>query len=399
MYHARADEASGKNDKVSTAKSETLGGAVMLGAAVIALIWANSPAAASYDSVFAHVLGFGAGMFELRKSVELWISDALMAIFFLQVGLEIKREMLVGQLSSRDRIALPAISALGGMALPALFFLALNRNDPLSARGWAVPCATDIAFSLAVLRIVGRHVPVSMRLFLTAVAVLDDVGAIIIIALFYTAELSVPMLLAALVPIAALIALNLTRVTSVVPYLLIGIVLWWCILKSGIHPTIAGVILASTIPLATKRGLMLEPLEERLQPWVVFLILPLFALANAGVSLDGLEPKSLLDPVALGIILGLMFGKTFGITLGALVSGALRLGSKPADASWVQMLGVANIAGIGFTMSLLLAALAYEPAAPHLFADAKLGVLVGSTIGAIVGITVLRLARPRSAIE
>jgi NhaA family Na+:H+ antiporter len=229
--------------------------------------------------------------------------------------------------------------------------------------------------------------------------VLDDVGAIIIIALFYTAELSVPMLLAALVPIAALIALNLTRVTSVVPYLLIGIVLWWCILKSGIHPTIAGVILASTIPLATKRGLMLEPLEERLQPWVVFLILPLFALANAGVSLDGLEPKSLLDPVALGIILGLMFGKTFGITLGALVSGALRLGSKPADASWVQMLGVANIAGIGFTMSLLLAALAYEPAAPHLFADAKLGVLVGSTIGAIVGITVLRLARPRSAIE
>jgi NhaA family Na+:H+ antiporter len=346
--------------------------------------------------VFAKVVGIAA--LELRKPIELWISDALMAIFFLQVGLEIKREMLVGQLSSRERIALPAISALGGMALPALLFLAFNGHDALSARGWAVPCATDIAFSLAVLRIVGRHVPDSMRLFLTAVAVLDDVGAIIIIALFYTVELSVPMLAAALLPIAVLIALNRARVSSVVPYLLVGVVLWWCILKSGIHPTIAGVILTSTIPLQTKRGMpMLEVLEERLQPWVVFLILPLFALANAGVSLDGLEPKSLLEPVALGIILGLFFGKTFGITLGAWLSGALRLGRKPADASWVQMLGVANIAGIGFTMSLLLAALAFEPNAPHFFADAKLGVLVGSTIGALVGIVVLLLARPRPA--
>jgi NhaA family Na+:H+ antiporter len=382
---------------VSTAKSDELGGAVMLGAAIIALIWANSSAADSYHAVFAKIVGFGSGVFELRESLEQWIGDALMAIFFLQVGLEIKREMLVGQLSSRERIALPAISALGGMALPALIFLTFNSNDSLSARGWAVPCATDIAFSLAVLRIVGRHVPDSLRLFLTAVAVLDDVGAIIIIALFYTAELSVPMLAAALLPIAVLVALNRARVSSTVPYLLVGIVLWWCILKSGIHPTIAGVILASTIPLQTKRGLMLEPLEERLQPWVVFLILPLFALANAGVSLEGLEPRSLLEPVSLGIILGLFFGKTFGITLGAWLSGALRLGSKPSHASWVQMFGVANIAGIGFTMSLLLASLAFEPAAPHLFANAKLGVLVGSTIGAIVGIAVLLRARPRSA--
>ena len=382
---------------MSTAKSEELGGAVMLAAAVVALIWANSPAADTYHSVFAQVAGFGAGAFELRKSLELWISDALMAVFFLLVGLEIKREMLVGQLSSRERIALPAISALGGMALPALFFLALNGHDSLSARGWAVPCATDIAFSLAVLRVVGRHVPDSMRLFLTAVAVLDDVGAILIIAVFYTAELSVTMLAAALVPIAVLVAMNRARVSYLVPYLLVGVVLWYFILKSGIHPTIAGVILASTIPLQTKHGPMLEPLEARLQPWVVFLILPLFALANAGVSLAGLEPQSLLDPVALGIILGLFFGKTLGITLGAWLSGVLRLGSKPSDASWVQMLGVANIAGIGFTMSLLLAALAYDPVALHLFADAKLGVLVGSTIGAIVGIAVLLSARPRPA--
>src|SRR5262245_6945901 len=288
---------------MSTAKSETLGGAVMLAAAVVALIWANSPGADAYHSLFSQVIGFGGDALGLRKSLELWISDALMAIFFLLVGLEIKREMLVGQLSTRDRIALPAIAALGGMALPAAFFLAFNSHDATSSRGWAVPCATDIAFSLAVLRIVGKRVPDSMRLFLTAVAVLDDVGAIIIIALFYTAELSVPMLAAALLPIVALVALNRARVTSVVPYLLAGALLWWCILKSGIHPTIAGVITAAAIPLSTKRGPVLEPLEERLNPWVVFLILPLFALANAGVSLDGMQPKSLLEPVALGIIL------------------------------------------------------------------------------------------------
>ena len=185
---------------MSAAKSETLGGAVMLGAAVVALIWANSAASDSYHALFSQLIGFGAGLFELRKSLELWISDALMAMFFLLVGLEIKREMLVGQLSSRDRIALPAIAALGGMLLPALFFLAFNRNDAVSARGWAIPCATDIAFSLAVLRVVGNRVPDSLRLFLTAVAVLDDIGAILIIAVFYTAELSMPMLIAALVP-------------------------------------------------------------------------------------------------------------------------------------------------------------------------------------------------------
>jgi Na+:H+ antiporter, NhaA family len=278
------------------------------------------------------------------------------------------------------------------MLLPALFFLAFNRSDTLSARGWAIPCATDIAFSLAVLRVVGNRVPSSLRLFLTAVAVLDDVGAILIIAIFYTAELSVPMLAVALLPIAVLVALNRARVASAVPYVLTGIVLWWCILKSGIHPTIAGVLLACAIPLQTKRGPMLESMEERLQPWVVFLILPLFALANAGVSLEGLEANSLLEPVALGIILGLLFGKTFGITLGAVISNAFRIGTKPADASWIQMLGVAHLCGIGFTMSLLLGALAYESVAPHLFETAKLGVLVGSALGAIAGVTVLLVA-------
>lgn len=376
---------------MSTPKSETLGGVVMLGAAVIALFWANSSAADGYHSLFSTLLGFGSGLFELRKSLELWISDALMAVFFLLVGLEIKREMLVGQLSRREQIAFPAIAALGGMLVPALFFLACTRDDAVSMRGWAIPCATDIAFSLAVLRVVGRRVPDSLRLFLTAVAVLDDIGAILIIAVFYTAELSVAMLAAALVPIVALIALNRARVASVIPYLLAGAVLWFCISKSGIHPTIAGVITACAIPLTSARGEMLEPLEDRLQPWVVFLILPLFALANAGVSLEGLKLESLLEPVALGIILGLMFGKTFGITLGAIVASATKLGSKPADANWIQMLGVAHIAGIGFTMSLLLAALAYDTIAPELFTSAKLGVLTGSLLGGTAGVIVLLL--------
>jgi Na+:H+ antiporter, NhaA family len=379
-------------EPTSTPKSETLGGAVMLAAAAVALVWANSPAAGSYHSFFSAEFGIGSGTFELRKSVELWISDALMAVFFLLVGLEIKREMLVGQLSSRERIAFPAIAALGGMLLPALIFLVCTRGDSVSMRGWAVPCATDIAFSLAVLRVVGRRVPDSLRLFLTAVAVLDDIGAILIIAVFYTAGLSVPMMAAAVIPIIVLFALNRARVTSLVPYLLTGVVLWFCILKSGVHPTIAGVMTAWSIPLDTKRGKMLEPLEDRLDPYVVFIILPLFALANAGVSLDGVHPSTLLEPVALGIILGLVFGKTFGITLGATTSTLLRLGGKPADTTWFQMLGVACICGIGFTMSLLLGALAYQQVAPQLFTDAKLGVLVGSLFGAVAGVIVLLLA-------
>ncbi|HEV7716347.1 MAG TPA: Na+/H+ antiporter NhaA [Steroidobacteraceae bacterium] len=382
---------------MSTAKSETLGGAVMLAAAVAAMLWANSAWSAQYESVFSYTVGFGSGAFELRKPFGIWINDALMAVFFLLVGLEIKREMRVGQLSSRERIALPAIAALGGMIVPALFFLAFNRSDSLSARGWAVPCATDIAFSLAVLRVVGQRVPQSLRLFLTAVAVLDDIGAILIIAVFYTAELSMPMLLASLIPVAALVALNRARVSSVVPYAVAGVLLWLCVLKSGIHPTLAGVMVACAIPLRTQRGPMLEKMESRLQPWVVFGILPLFALANAGVSLTGLGFGGVLEPVALGIVLGLFLGKTFGITLGVIVSGALRLGRRPPDMTWPHVLGIANLCGIGFTMSLLLAALSYEVAAPHLFQEAKLGVLVGSTLAAVAGVVVLLLASARKS--
>ena len=317
------------------ATADTLGGIIMLAAAAAAMVWANSRWAASYGELFAWPLGPAA--IHMQKSLGLWISDGLMAIFFLFVGLEIKREMVEGRLSSRDRIALPAIAALGGMIVPAVIFFAVNKGDALALRGWAVPCATDIAFSLAVLRVVGSRVPVSLRLFLTAVAILDDIGAIAIIAVFYTDTLSLTMLAAALIPLGALIALNRAKVSSVVPYLLFGVVLWLCVLKSGIHPTIAGVLLAATIPLKTSRGFMLEKLEHGLKPWVVFLILPVFALANAGVSLEGLGFAGVMEPVALGIILGLVFGKTIGVTLGILAAKVAGISRPPEGSSWVQI--------------------------------------------------------------
>ena len=378
------------------AKSDTLGGIIMLSAAALALVWANSPWAASYSEALSWTLG--PATLGMSKSLGLWISDGLMAIFFLYVGLEIKREMVEGRLSSRDRIALPAIAALGGMIVPALFFLAFNKSDAMAARGWAVPCATDIAFSLAVLRVVGNRVPISLRVFLTAVAILDDIGAIAIIAFFYTEQLSMTMLLLALIPIAGLVALNRARVASMIPYALFGIALWYCVLKSGIHPTLAGVAVAASIPMQTARGRTLESLEHGLKPWVVFLVLPVFALANAGVSLRGLGFSGLLEPVALGIILGLLFGKTVGVALGILAAKLLNISRPPEGASWLQLLGIAHLCGIGFTMSLLVAVLAYETQAPHLFDEAKLGVLVGSMLGAIAGIVVLLLAsRPKAA--
>ena len=382
----------GDTGEPGNAPADTIAGFVMLGAAALALLWANSPFSDSYVDVFTAALAPGLG------SLGLWISDGLMAIFFLYVGLEIKREIVEGQLSSRDRIALPAIAALGGMIVPALFFLAFNRSDPLAARGWAVPCATDIAFSLAVLRMLGRRVPISLRVFLTAVAILDDIGAIAIIAVFYTDALSVMMLAGAIAPIIGLFALNRARVAAIWPYVLMGVLLWLCLLKSGIHPTLAGVVIAAAIPMSTARGSMLQRLEHGLKPWVIFGILPVFALANAGVSLQGLGLKGLTEPVALGVILGLLFGKTFGVSLGILAAKLLRISKPPAGASWLQMLGVAHLCGIGFTMSLLVAVLAYESQAPHLFEEAKLGVLTGSLLGAIAGVIVLLIARPKREI-
>jgi len=369
--------------------TEAAGGIVLMVAAASALIIANSPLATGY---FAGLHLEFAGL-----SVGHWINDGLMALFFLLVGLEIKRELAVGQLARwRDR-ALPGLAALGGMLVPALLYALVNRHDPQTLAGWAIPAATDIAFALGVLALLGSRVPASLKVFLSALAILDDLGAVLIIALFYTRDLSTTMLLAAAGLVAGLFLLNRLKVRALLPYLLLGALLWFCLLRSGLHATLAGVILALFIPLGDTEGDRASPLlrlESALHPWVAFLIVPLFGFANAGVSLAGLSPSNLLDPVPLGVALGLFLGKQLGITLLVLLAIRSGLARRPAGASWLQLYGVALLCGIGFTMSLFIGALAF-PGAPALVDEVKIGVLLGSLLSALTGSVVLVVAARR----
>jgi NhaA family Na+:H+ antiporter len=319
-----------------------------------------------------------------------------MAVFFLLVGLEIKRELLRGELSTVRQAALPAIAAAGGMAVPALIYVAANLGNPVALKGWAIPSATDIAFAVGVLTLLGPRVPASLKIFLLALAILDDLGAIIIIAAFYTADLHWLSLLLAAAGGAVLLALNLRGVTRLAPYVLAGVFIWVCVLKSGVHATLAGVVVAIAIPLGGKgdeEPSLLEDLEERLHPWVAFGILPLFAFANAGVSLAGLTPGKLLEPVPLGIALGLFLGKPIGIVGTTALAVLARLAARPEGASWAQLAGVGMLGGIGFTMSLFIGMLAFEDAAHA--AQLRLGVLAGSLLSAIAGYLVLRLTALR----
>lgn len=364
--------------------AEAAGGLILMAAALAALIVANSPWADSYFAALHTVL---AGM-----SVEHWINDGLMAIFFMLVGLEIKREMLAGQLASWSQRALPGFAALGGMVVPALIYVAFNRGQPDTIGGWAIPAATDIAFALGVLSLLGKRVPLSLKIFLSALAILDDLGAVLIIALFYTSDLSIPMLLAALGSIAVLVALNRLGVKKLLPYLLIGALLWFFMLQSGIHATLAGVALALCIPLGKADEEASSPLlylEEKLHPWVAFAVVPIFGFANAGVSLAGITVDKLVDPVPLGVALGLLIGKQVGIF--ALAALAIRAGLArlPDGSNWGQLYGVAALCGIGFTMSLFIGALAF-PGAPALVDEVKVGVLIGSVLSALLGVVVLR---------
>lgn len=370
-------------------KQESSAGLLLMAVAAIALVIANSPLAETYFAIqHAYVGGL---------SVLHWINDALMALFFLLVGLEIKRELLQGQLSSWAERALPGIAALGGMVVPALIYVAFSGGDPLVLRGWAIPMATDIAFALGVLALIGSRVPVSLKVFLTALAIIDDLGAVIVIALFYTSELSLSFLGLAAVTIAALVALNRFGVRALPVYLLLGAVLWWFLLKSGIHATLAGIALALTIPLRDKADdhagghSPLVRLEHALHPWVAFLIIPVFGFANAGVSFSGMSLSNLADPVPLGIAVGLVVGKqvgVFGFSLVAIRCGLARL---PLHASWMQLYGVAALCGIGFTMSLFIGALAFADA-PLLADETKIGVLLGSVASAVIGAALLRFA-------
>ncbi len=365
--------------------SEASGGLVLMAAAAAALVAANTPAAPLYEAaVRARVAG---------HSVESWINDALMAVFFLLVGLEIKREFLHGQLRSWSDRLLPGLGAVAGMAGPAAIFAAFTWTHPGALRGWAIPSATDIAFALGVLSLLGDRVPASLKVFLTALAVLDDLGAVLIIALFYTGALSLPMLGGAAIVVVALVALNRTGVRTLWPYLALGVVLWSLVWASGIHATIAGVVLALTIP---DRGSAdpampspLHRLEDALGPTVAFVILPLFAFANAGVDLG--EVQTLTHPVTLGVAAGLVLGKQGGVMASLWAVTRLGLARRPAGASWGQVYGVALLCGIGFTMSLFIGLLAYAER-PELMAETKLGVLLGSVVSALAGTLVLRFA-------
>jgi NhaA family Na+:H+ antiporter len=369
--------------------SEASAGMILMGVTVIALTIANSPLADTYFAVLkTYVLGL---------SVLHWINDALMAVFFLLVGLEIKREMLDGQLSTWPRRILPGIAALGGMIAPALIYLAITRNEPQLHHGWAIPTATDIAFALGVLAILGPRVPKSLTIFLTALAILDDLGAIIIIAFFYTSDLSLAMLGAAALCLLVLVAFNRFGIVSLLPYLAVGAILWFFVLKSGIHATLAGVALALTIPLHANpkktraEDAPLHRLEHALHGWVAYAVIPIFGFANAGVSLSGLSLDAVLSPLPLGIAMGLFIGKQLGVY--AFSYGAIHLGfaDVPAGATRAQCYGVALLCGIGFTMSLFIGALAF-PDQPELSDATKIGVLMGSALSALAGFLVLSLA-------
>ena len=373
---------------------EAGGGLVLMATAALALVIANSALAPAY---FGLLQTYVAGL-----SVLHWINDALMAVFFLLVGLEIKREMLDGQLSTWSRRALPGVAAVGGMIVPALIYVGFNAGTPETLRGWAIPSATDIAFALGVLALLGPRVPVSLKVFLTALAILDDFGAVAIIAVFYTAELSLPMLGLSALTLVALMAMNAGGIQRLWPYLALGVVLWSFVLQSGVHATLAGVALAVTIPLrrtparpeAAESPLI--RLEHALQPWVAFAIVPIFGFANAGVSFAGMSPAALLSPVPLGIALGLFVGKQVGVFAFAWAAIRMRLADVPANASWAQLYGVAILCGIGFTMSLFIGLLAF-PASPELQDAVKIGVLVGSVASALAGAALLLLAKVEPA--
>ncbi|TGD95993.1 Na+/H+ antiporter NhaA [Methylobacterium nonmethylotrophicum] len=375
--------------------NEAGGGLVLMASAALALVVANSPYAEAYFTTLETYLG--------PLTLLHWINDALMAVFFLLVGLEIKRETLDGRLRTWPDRILPGIAALGGMLMPALVYVAVNRHSPETLRGWAIPAATDIAFALGVLALLGSRVPVSLKVFLTALAIIDDLGAVVIIAAFYTADLSLPMLGGATLTLAALYGLNRAGVARLWPYLLLGVVLWVFMLQSGVHATIAGVLLALAIPLRLSLGTPDDPtsplhiLEHAIHPWSSFLILPIFGFANAGVSLAGFEPAMLLDPVTLGVALGLFVGKQLGVF--GFVLGVAKLGwaARPAHATWPQVYGVALLCGIGFTMSLFIGLLAFA-ASPALEAKTKIGVLAGSVLCMAAGALVLRLAPPAPSV-
>jgi len=374
---------------------EAASGILLMVAAILAILVENSMAESFYDAFLGIPVEIRIADFHIAKPLVLWINDGLMAIFFFLIGLEIKREVLDGELSEPARVILPVIAAVGGMAVPAAIYAIINWNDPVAIQGWAIPSATDIAFALAVLVLLGSRIPNSLKLFLMTLAIVDDLGAIVIIALFYTVDLSVTSLMIAAAALLTLLVLNRSGVLALAPYLLVGIVLWAAVLKSGVHATLAGVLIAMFIPnkpIPGEKQTQLEKLEHDLHPAVAYGILPLFAFANTGISFDGLTLQSLLHPVPLGIALGLFLGNQVGVFGLSWITIKLGLAELPKGASWLQLYGVAMLCGIGFTMSLFISSLAFEQTGPEFAIDDRLGIMIGSMVSALLGYTILRLS-------
>ncbi len=373
-------------------KLEAASGLVLLFAAIIALIVSNTDLSIYYKDILDSNFRLGVGKFGINLTILHWINDVLMAIFFFLVSLEIKREFIQGELSNPKQAMLPIIGAVGGMLVPALIYIAINYKDPVTLNGWAIPSATDIAFSLGVLSLLGKRVPLSLKVFLTALAIIDDLGAIIIIAFFYSGQVQFVYLLLMLVCMLILLLFNKLNIRNFIPYLIVGVFLWEFTHASGIHATISGVLLALTIPhkdneKSHSHSLLIK-LEHAISPYVAFGIMPIFAFANAGVSLEGIGFAALLDPVPLGILCGLFFGKQIGVFLFSYFSIKLNFAEMPNNADWITLYGVGVLTGIGFTMSLFVGNLAFVEAANHLD-GVKIGVLLGSLLSTIFGYTLI----------
>ncbi len=378
-------------------KLEAASGLVLLFAAIAALVVSNTNLYIYYIKILESYFTLGFGSFGIKLSILHWINDVLMAIFFFLVSLEIKREFIQGELSNPKQALLPILAAVGGMLVPALIYVAINFSNAETIRGWAIPSATDIAFSLGVLSLLGKRVPLSLKVFLTALAIIDDLGAIVIIAFFYSGNVQFYYLLLMLICLISLLILNRFNIKNFIPYLLIGIILWEFTHQSGIHATIAGVILALTIPHKNKKDKysLLLKLEHAISPYVLFGIMPIFAFANAGVSLEGLTLKDLMDPVPLGILCGLFFGKQFGVFIFSYISIKLKIAEMPNNSNWIMLYGVGVLTGIGFTMSLFVGNLAFVDTLNY-SSGVKIGVLLGSLLSTLFGYFLILLCRKKS---
>jgi len=372
-------------------KLKSAAGILLLVSAIAAIFVENSFLSDSYSKFLHFSINIKISNFAIEKDLHHWINDGLMAIFFLLVGLEIKRELLQGHLSTREQFSLPAVAAIGGITIPAIIYISLNFGNEVTTNGWAIPTATDIAFALGVVTLLGNRVPISLKVTLVAIAIIDDLMAIIIIAAFYTSDLSINYLILAFISTSILFILNNRKINKLSLYIIVGILLWVFVLKSGIHASIAGVLLAQFIPINSKDSSspsLLYKLEHSIEPWVNFIILPIFAFANAGVSFSGMKLNLLWDPVTLGIILGLFFGKQIGVMLFTYLGTILKICKLPSDISWSQYYGLSLVTGIGFTMSLFIGSLAFIE--PEYQTSVRLGVLIASLLAGIFGYLTLR---------